>query len=88
MLTTLPRTSATVRATLGDAAEWSTTDHLLALVADLLAAANWQRGGGKGKRPKPIERPGVKVPGRTDIALDSFDTPADYEAWRRRQTTT
>lgn len=32
---------------------------LLALIADLLAGANWQRGGGKGQRPKPIPRPGV-----------------------------
>lgn len=40
-------------------AEWSTTDHLLALIADHLAAANWQRGG-KGPRPKPIKRPGYE----------------------------
>lgn len=32
---------------------------LLALIADLLAGANWQRSGGKGQRPKPIPRPGV-----------------------------
>ncbi|MGC4891090.1 hypothetical protein [Micromonospora sp. DT227] len=41
----------------GDAARWSITDHLLAVVVDLLAGANWQRGGGKGPKPKPIKRP-------------------------------
>jgi len=41
----------------GDAARWSTTDHLLALVVDLLAGANWQRSGGRGRRPLPIRRP-------------------------------
>jgi hypothetical protein len=33
--------------------------HLLAGAADRLAAGNWQRGGGKGKRPPLIPRPGV-----------------------------
>lgn len=34
--------------------DWSRTDHLLALVHDQLAAANWQRAaGGKRKPPKP-----------------------------------
>jgi hypothetical protein len=31
--------------------------HLLAAVAHLLAGGNWQRGGGKGARPKPIKLP-------------------------------
>jgi hypothetical protein len=43
---------------LGEEAEWSLTDHLLALIADHLAAANWQRSG-KGPCPKPLPRPGV-----------------------------
>lgn len=42
--------------------EWSAEVHLLALIADLLAGANWQRGGGKGPQPKPIGRPGTKTP--------------------------
>jgi len=37
---------------------WDPPTQLLAVIVDLLNAANWQRGGGKGQRPKPIERPG------------------------------
>lgn len=47
-----------------EAATWSADTHLLATVADLLAGGNWQRGGGKGRRPKPIQRPGAKSAGR------------------------
>lgn len=43
-----------------EAAAWRLEHHLLALVIDLLAGANWQRGGGKGTKPKPLQRPGVK----------------------------
>lgn len=36
-------------------ANWTLTEHLLALIHDQLAVANWQRAGGrKSKRPKPI----------------------------------
>ena len=38
---------------------WKLEHHLLAGVLDALNAANWQRGGGKGTRPKPVTRPGV-----------------------------
>lgn len=41
----------------GDAARWGITEHLLASAVDALHGANWQRGGGKGSRPKPINRP-------------------------------
>jgi hypothetical protein len=42
----------------GEAADWSTDTHLLANVVDLLAGANWQRGGGgSARRPKPLQRP-------------------------------
>jgi hypothetical protein len=30
---------------------------MLAAVIDVLQGANWQRGGGKGPKPKPISRP-------------------------------
>ena len=36
---------------------WTPEAHLLAATVDLLAGANWQRGDGKGPRPKPVERP-------------------------------
>lgn len=52
----LPHGSEVFRA-LGLDESWTTGEHLAALIADQLAAANWQRGGGKGTRPKPILRP-------------------------------
>lgn len=53
----LPRDSATARAILGPAADWSDDTHLLASLLDLTAGANWQRGNGKGPKPKPVQRP-------------------------------
>ncbi|WP_431881578.1 hypothetical protein [Micromonospora chalcea] len=31
------------------------------MVVDLLAGANWQRAGGKGPKPKPINRPDARA---------------------------
>ncbi|MCP3801856.1 hypothetical protein NLX83_21555 [Allokutzneria sp. A3M-2-11 16] len=55
----LPSGSATVAALLGgpEHREWSTLAHLLAALVDATQAGNWQRGGGNGKRPRPITRP-------------------------------
>jgi hypothetical protein len=53
------RDSAYVRVALGQDNEWALLAQLVAGVHDRLAEANWQRGGGKGKRPRPIPRPGV-----------------------------
>lgn len=63
LITGLPSSSSLFRAVNGAAAEWSTSDHLLALTVDALQIANWQRSadGSKGRRPpKPIARPGVQ----------------------------
>lgn len=49
---------------------WSMNTHLLALIADVLAGANWQRGGGKGKRPKPIPRPNERATKRVVRVAD------------------
>jgi hypothetical protein len=54
----LPRQSQTAQEALGPS--WPAELHLLANVADLLAWSNWQRGGGKGPKPKPTKRPGDK----------------------------
>ncbi len=43
---------------------WSNTEVLLALTVDTLRGANWQRGGGKGPKPKPIKIPGSKAAGK------------------------
>jgi len=45
----------------GQAARWDVNAHLLANVVDVLLGANWQRGGGKGSRPKPIARPDARA---------------------------
>lgn len=39
---------------------WTSSRYLDALTVDLLAGGNWQRGGGKGKRPPPVKRPGQR----------------------------
>ena len=53
--------SAIARHELGDAAFWTVDTHLLAGVLDALNGANFQRGGGKGKRPDPVPRPGEQT---------------------------
>lgn len=42
---------------LGYDGAWTPETHLLAQAVDLLAGANYQRGGGKGEKPKPLPRP-------------------------------
>lgn len=56
VLTNLPPGSAVARARHGEFATWTAETHLLALIADVLRAANWQRAS-KGPRPKPVPRP-------------------------------
>lgn len=75
-----PRTSALNRARLGEAADWGVTDHLLAGVFDLLAGANWQRGGdNKAPRPKPLKRPGSKPEGQK-FGGDAIPI-SEFDAW-------
>jgi hypothetical protein len=57
----LPPEGALGRAQSDDESAWGIAEHLLAAAVDLLAAGNWQRGGGKGLRPKRVPRPGVDV---------------------------
>lgn len=52
----LPPGAATWLA-LGVDAAWTTEAHQLATLSDILNAANWQRGGCQGSRPKPLPRP-------------------------------
>lgn len=66
----------------GTAVVWTVTDHLLAAAVDALNAANWQRGGGKGSRPKPITRPGTQTEnkiGRDPVPIKDFDSWWDGE---------
>jgi len=55
----LPQSSRVVAAMTAGDSDWSRTDHLLALLFDAIQGGNWQRGGGKGPQPDPLERPGV-----------------------------
>ena len=45
---------------MGSDAAWTTGEHLTAVAADVLIGANWQRAGGKGKKPTPLPRPSKK----------------------------
>jgi len=56
----LPPDSAFGRELAGDAAGVTLADQILARVELHLAGANWQRGGGKGMKPKPIELPNAR----------------------------
>lgn len=66
----------------GESARWGPAEHLLALAVDVLAGANWQRGGGKGAKPKPIPRPQSKL--RERIVLARLKDVAARAAARRR----
>ena len=49
--------SAIARHELGESAFWTVDTHLLAGVLDALNGANFQRSGGRGKKPSPVPRP-------------------------------
>ena len=70
----VPADSATARAVHGEAAAWGLAEHLLAAVVDVLQFANYQRAGGKGRKPRPVKRPGdgrhVTRHGRTHLPPD------------------
>ena len=62
-----------------DDTAWSVTDYLLAMVADNTAFRLWQAAGGKGKKPKPVPRPG-DVKKYSGDALPVEDM-ADWLGW-------
>lgn len=56
-----PLDSAIHRSMTGPDYVWGLQEHLLAAVFDVLAAANWQRGGDEhAKKPERLKRPGVE----------------------------
>jgi hypothetical protein len=57
----LPQQSRTVGA-IDPRTAWGTADYLLALVVDHLAFLRYEHAGGKGRKPKPTERPKAKAP--------------------------
>lgn len=72
----LERHGATVR--------WSLTDHLLAVIADALHNANWQRGGGKGTRPQAIPRPGADDKSET-LGADPIPAKDFWDWWNETE---
>ena len=79
-ITQAPRSSALYRDLNPEEAEWGMQEQLLALVADYLAAANWQRSGASKKDyPKQIPRPGV-TPDSTKFGKQAISID-DMAAW-------
>lgn len=80
ILANSPADSAYSRAIAGS--DWTQDTYLLALIADELAVANWQRTGGKVAYPEPVPRPEVEVAEpehRTVISIE------EAEAWAARR---
>lgn len=64
-----PRDSAVHRSIVGADHEWGLSEQLLAALFDVLAVANWQRGGDEhAKKPDPLRRPGVNKPSGDVVA--------------------
>ncbi|MFJ1550190.1 MULTISPECIES: hypothetical protein [unclassified Streptomyces] len=90
----LPRDSALVRGTHGEAAEWSVTDHLLANAVDHLTVANWMFATVNRDEdsealdyPEPTPRPGTTsdadstAPQDTIVTENGMPTPAELSAF-------
>jgi hypothetical protein len=78
----LPPGSSLARAMHGEAAAWTTTEHLLAAVVDQLAVANWMFATVNRDAdaeplpyPEPVARPGAGGDPETDPAEPAAGTP-------------
>ena len=81
----LPQSSALGRSMNGSDALWGLPEHLLATVIDAIHQGNWQRGGGKGKRPKPIPRPGGDRRRTTKLGGGKQMSMTQARAWLDRK---
>lgn len=70
----------------GTDAAWTAETHMLANVIDALAGANWQRGGGKGKAPTPVERPS-DAKKSAEKRERAFERAAKFSARQREKST-
>lgn len=77
-----PLDSALSRSMYGEDALWGLPEQLLAMVADRLGQLLWQNGGGKGRKPELIPRPGNR-PRRSDVAGRKLETLTIEEFERR-----
>ncbi|MET9733787.1 hypothetical protein ABZZ79_24985 [Streptomyces sp. NPDC006458] len=83
----LPRDSATLRETHGEATDWAVTDYLLAAAVDQLAEANWMfatvnrdEDAEPLEYPQPVPRPGAEqtpAPQAEDPAEVRNPSPAE-----------
>ncbi len=83
MAANLPRDSVTILKIQPKAEieEWDSSAWLLAQAVDILSGANWQRGGGRGPKPKPVKRP---KPPRETTADEGLEIE-DFKAWYAAQ---
>jgi hypothetical protein len=86
----MPQDSALARSAGGERTRWGETEHLLAVVIDLLQAQVWQYAmthsakGKKPKRPSPYPRPGVVTPGKRTWRGKRMSI-AEASAWMERR---
>lgn len=82
----LPDDAATWRSVHGEAASWTRADVFAARAVFALEGANWQRSGGKGRRPQFVGPPPSKVKQERRQAL--IDAAKQRIAERNRQEVT
>lgn len=73
--------SALYRATSDNEWAWGLQEQLTAMVADAMHARLWQEGGGKGRKPKPIPRPGVSKQETKTYKPETLSTVTEMDAW-------
>jgi len=81
----LPLDSALFRARNPKSWWWTPEHDFLGAIVTSLQWANWQRGGGKGDKPRPIKRPQEKVRSRVKIDPQSADELAAKRERLKRQ---
>lgn len=83
-LSASPKSSAYVRSKLGHDAAWTLEADLMAGLIDTVRDLHWALGGGKGQRPKPIERPSTRGSQKKYGAGESW-TPESIDEWLRQK---
>lgn len=68
---------------MGSPRQWGWQEHLLVAQLHAAQAANWQRGGGKGAKPKPLKPPGRDAGDRRHVgtALPVDDMRRVLDEW-------
>lgn len=85
----LSQQAAYWRAVAPDDAGWGLREQLLAQQIDDFRLFCWGMGGGKGKRPEPIPRPGKRDSDTKQVQVigqsEGFNSIKEFEAWYRRR---